>query len=741
MESKIINTRVQNKRGTFKEWSQKSKERFIPLDGELIVYYPDSTHSTPCVKIGDGWHTADELPFTADGNVTTWGRFEDLTSKQGVCVGKHSWGEWIADGNYEHHICSMCGHKQIREKNTPYDFEGGTIPHASYKFVTTVGALTGEGDASVNAAAGLTEFGNARDWFSLADDAGNNVLHIVGKNNDNYGASTIKVYNTDALHNANANVDGGQYLVFDFDMKSDAFDGTYVTGPKLFTLNIHEGMGSNLLASFPFYNYGGKLRVGNTNFAVNESGSSSDTWFSFRVVTTLTPDTSTKATTDIYYKVRGVDGGMTFLASATVGSASYGTVTRTSTHYAQFSLGSNEYDYSYYLDNMSFIRTADSNYIYSACTHEFEEIVTPATDISEGVVKRICTVDGCGYVENEIIPMSVDYNTLIAYGPKYVHAAGSIGIDTKLTAGRADIITDKRIIFTADVTSFEGLRLGHGYEDYNASYLEIDNTHVRCYRYLKEIVPLTEVAHGLTITDDIKVTIDVDNRLNATITIYSGAQSFTCSVDRSWGGSNGEIYAESIGSALRNAQVAFTCDGYKEKIQFYGDSYLSQSSDRWLNFAFNDGFTDALFDGYGGRGSGGAYTSLVENLKHSNPEIVVWMMGMNDGQDSDINTPSVTWTVNKDKLIALAIQRGFEIVFTTLPTVPGINHEAKNKWIRESGYRYIDMAEALGADGTGRWTDGYLNLNDNVHPTAAGAEAIYNQVVKDLPEFLELAKN
>ena len=112
---------------------------------------------------------------------------------------------------------------------------------------------------------------------------------------------------------------------------------------------------------------------------------------------------------------------------------------------------------------------------------------------------------------------------------------------------------------------------------------------------------------------------------------------------------------------------------------------------------------------------------------------------MNDGSDTDINTPSTAWATNRDKLIALSHEYGFEIVFVTIPTVPNINHEAKNKWIRESGYRYIDVAEALNADGSGAWTDGMLST-DKVHPTALGAEAIYKKIAADFKEFKEKLK-
>lgn len=61
---KIIYTRIQNKRGTSEAWAQKSNEGFIPLDGEIIVYSPDDTCSSPRIKIGDGHNEVNDLPFT-----------------------------------------------------------------------------------------------------------------------------------------------------------------------------------------------------------------------------------------------------------------------------------------------------------------------------------------------------------------------------------------------------------------------------------------------------------------------------------------------------------------------------------------------------------------------------------------------------------------------------------------------------------------------------------------------------
>ena len=319
-------------------------------------------------------------------------------------------------------------------------------------------------------------------------------------------------------------------------------------------------------------------------------------------------------------------------------------------------------------------------------------------------------------------------NQSISYGAEYLHVSGDMGTNTRLTAGKADIITDKRLIFTADVTSFDGLRIGHGYEEDGSSYVEIDDTFIKQYT---NGVRLKYDVHSLNIKESIKVTIDVDEHRVATVMIESSNDSFTFTTDATWYGTSGDIFAESLGSALTGAQLAFTADGYKSDVQFYGDSYLSQSSTGWLRFALDDGYTDALFDGCGERDSEDAFASLIENLEHSSPKTVVWMMGMNDGEDSGINTPSVAWVTYRDKLIALSKEHGFEIVFATVPTVPTRYHEAKNRWIRESGYGYVDIADALGADGTGKWEKNYLKT-DGVHPTLTGAYAIYRCVMNKL---------
>lgn len=70
--------------------------------------------------------------------------------------------------------------------------------------------------------------------------------------------------------------------------------------------------------------------------------------------------------------------------------------------------------------------------------------------------------------------------------------------------------------------------------------------------------------------------------------------------------------------------------------------------------------------------------------------------------------------------------------------MPSRKHENKDNYVRESGYRYIDFAKAVGAtvDGQGNvtWYDGMLDT-DNIHPTAKGAIALFNMAIATAPEM------
>lgn len=57
--------RIKQKHDTEVNWLKATT--FVPLDGELIIYDVDDTHSTPRFKVGDGIQVVGDLPFLADG--------------------------------------------------------------------------------------------------------------------------------------------------------------------------------------------------------------------------------------------------------------------------------------------------------------------------------------------------------------------------------------------------------------------------------------------------------------------------------------------------------------------------------------------------------------------------------------------------------------------------------------------------------------------------------------------------
>ena len=316
-------------------------------------------------------------------------------------------GTWVEDGNNEYIVCTTCGRKATREKNTAITFENGAIYDEGGKLSATIGALKGEGEDAVAGAAGLTEFGNARDKYTLVDDVAGKVLKVVSTkaNVANYGDSTVTIKHTDTDHSI---ATGGKYLVFDFDAKFDFKTGTNTT-TEIFTIWVGDS-NSNWISKMSVQSYNQRVKA-NFQGEVPNYRADGTTWVTFRTVVELATekgaDGNYTGKISLYCKLRDVDGPMVQIASATRASDStYAYTGRTDSFVAKLIPGAVAYDYTYYLDNLSFIRTNDANYAYSACDHEIEEIVTPATCTTEGSVTRQCTVDGCGYSVTEVITAS-----------------------------------------------------------------------------------------------------------------------------------------------------------------------------------------------------------------------------------------------------------------------------------------------------------------------------------------------
>ena len=73
MMNNTLKARIVHKHELERDW--KEAINFIPLQGEIIVYIPDSTHSYSRLKIGDGITPVNDLPFFGENKQQDWGNF------------------------------------------------------------------------------------------------------------------------------------------------------------------------------------------------------------------------------------------------------------------------------------------------------------------------------------------------------------------------------------------------------------------------------------------------------------------------------------------------------------------------------------------------------------------------------------------------------------------------------------------------------------------------------------------
>ena len=322
------------------------------------------------------------------------------------------------------------------------------------------------------------------------------------------------------------------------------------------------------------------------------------------------------------------------------------------------------------------------------------------------------------------------------YGKGYATTTGNLSDGESLTLPATNLKKNNIYSFVGDITTFSKLLIGHAYEGYSGSWVEITSTKLIVHNYFAEDTTV-EYTHGLTISDYIYVQIIVKNSNKADVIIYSNGTTFTQSNVYWYGDGNGSTFAMSTGSTLTDCTFTWSSGDFRKSIWLFGDSYFGISDPaRWCKYLTDAGYADnVLLNAYSGEGSNSSLTALNNMLTYyGTPDKIVWCLGMNDGSDTNSSTPSSAWTNGISQLISICTANNIDLILATIPTVPNINHEGKNNYVRSSGYRYIDFAKAVGADGTGTWYTGMLS-SDNVHPTSTGAKALYHRAIADCPEI------
>ena len=296
-----------------------------------------------------------------------------------------------------------------------------------------------------------------------------------------------------------------------------------------------------------------------------------------------------------------------------------------------------------------------------------------------------------------------------------------------------NVKNDNVYIFNANVDSFTKIKFAKE----NSFYIEVDSTNL----YITNDTTTIATPHGITVADNI--TLMVCNETEASVSLVrvsSDGQEFNYTTATRFLMDAGTPEIQSTGSVLTECTFSWVSKNVNTPIWLFGDSYFSWYESRWTYYLARDGYTkNCMLNGYAGEASQSAYNALVNLLKITTPKIVVWCLGMNDGDSG--TAVNANWERYYSRLINLSKKYGFEIVLYTVPTTPVINNKFKNAIIRNSGYRYIEADLAVRIDESGNWIPGALNEGtpenpDNVHPTVMGAKIIYHRVLADLPEIM-----
>lgn len=289
-------------------------------------------------------------------------------------------------------------------------------------------------------------------------------------------------------------------------------------------------------------------------------------------------------------------------------------------------------------------------------------------------------------------------------------------------------------MFSGKFSSFTSVEIGHGKTETGACYMVVDGTNITTYNSSGNVY--SQQAHGLTINDYIEISVKVADtktaRATATICTNGGSVTVTNII---FFGCNGAIYFK-CGQSTTDVSFVYTIMDLSKDVFIFGDSYTSLADDkRWPEYAISNNDNNMMICGFAGANSSEEFPSFENVLNLRKPKYLCWFLGMNDGDTS--GQISSDWAIYISQVIAGCERNGIIPILATIPNTPIIRNIEKNEWVRNSGCRYVDFARAVGAESAGStWYTGMLS-DDNVHPTAEGAKALWLQLRKDVPEIME----
>lgn len=327
--------------------------------------------------------------------------------------------------------------------------------------------------------------------------------------------------------------------------------------------------------------------------------------------------------------------------------------------------------------------------------------------------------------DNPVIKLS-DYPKALKKGDKLV-------LEASVSGSWGDGITIGKIA-TSSTNNNGGFTAARAIIDSTQIKIQINNGSTSSPSWVSQGTALT---HNLTIETYVKVIIDIEYDKWKFI-LQTLTDTFTGEITCPYNNGLPTLYSNE--ATLSNIKFSATNEDFSKAIWMFGDSYFGiYSSDRELYYLNQWGYLNCLVQGFGGQSSTGGLADFQRCLSIGKPKYVVFAEGMND------NSGLSGWQTNIETVMNLCEENGITLILTTIPKVISTTYKNKEEmtaYVRQSGYRYIDVTKAVGSNSNGEWYGNgenwnYLSTTDNVHPTSYGAKAIATQFLIDFPELMQ----
>ena len=325
-------------------------------------------------------------------------------------------------------------------------------------------------------------------------------------------------------------------------------------------------------------------------------------------------------------------------------------------------------------------------------------------------------------LETKSITKSNNVETISA---EKLDAVNTISIDAPNTKS-GNIIT-----FFAKIKDMSTVRVGHGQNTYSSSFVRVRNNLLEVHRKDKEDVLVQSYTTNLVFEKFINIIITTNSDNTANIQVSSENGTYTVN-NIEWIGCSGTVYAMAVSGTYTDCKLSYYCKDVSKPVWFFGDSYMSM----WNVYASEFGAKNFLNDSYPGRNSSKeqAIASLNKIIQKGRPRIIVWALGMNDQEK--VSWGLSQWQTGYDTVKKVCETNNIELILVTIPNTPTMINVNKNEMIKSSGYRYVDIAELVGAsEKNSPWYDGLLS-GDNVHPTELGRKLIAMKFISDIPKMV-----